>query len=220
MCYLRQPPKHTYNITSVAASPPAFRMSVGRPRFFRRARCFRALTYWRRNMRNERAVFLERRRWRWPSLWPQGATPTLPNKNPKKQATIQSSLRSTLGKMRISISFVFAAVAVLLLATHGAEAQFFRNVFRGFNNGVSNFFRPVMQMFHSRPSFFSGGQGGRPGRPDLDETGGTKKPQSTGIDNPFPDDCGRDKKKGTGLLCFPDGKLCQESKIHIYREIG
>ena len=42
--------------------------------------------------------------------------------------------------------------------------------------------------------------------------GGTKKPQATGIDKEFPDDCGRDAEKGTGLLCFPDGKLCADSK--------
>ena len=45
--------------------------------------------------------------------------------------------------------------------------------------------------------------------------GGTKKPVATGIDNPFPDDCGRDADTGTGLLCFPDGKLCEERK-HSY----
>ena len=55
------------------------------------------------------------------------------------------------------------------------------------------------------------------GRPSNNEggIGGTKKPVATGIDNPFPDDCGRDADTGTGLLCFPDGKLCQESK-HSY----
>ena len=47
---------------------------------------------------------------------------------------------------------------------------------------------------------------------DLDETGGTKEPLSTGIDKLYPDDCGRDKDKGTGLLCFPDGELCKNSK--------
>ena len=49
---------------------------------------------------------------------------------------------------------------------------------------------------------------------DLDETGGTKEPLSTGIDKLYPDDCGRDKDKGTGLLCFPDGELCKNSKNH------
>ena len=47
---------------------------------------------------------------------------------------------------------------------------------------------------------------------DFDETGGTKEPVSTGIDKLYPDDCGRDKDKGTGLLCFPDGELCKNSK--------
>ena len=44
-------------------------------------------------------------------------------------------------------------------------------------------------------------------------TGGTEKPVATGNDEILPSDCGRDPKKGNGLLCFPDGKLCSESKI-------
>ena len=43
-------------------------------------------------------------------------------------------------------------------------------------------------------------------------TGGTEKPVATGNDEILPSDCGRDPKKGNGLLCFPDGKLCSESK--------
>jgi len=43
--------------------------------------------------------------------------------------------------------------------------------------------------------------------------GGTKKPQATGIDKPFPDDCGRHVTQKTGLLCFPDGKLCEDSEL-------
>ena len=43
-------------------------------------------------------------------------------------------------------------------------------------------------------------------------TGGTEKPVATGNDEILPSDCGRDPKKGNGLLCFPDGKLCAESK--------
>ena len=35
---------------------------------------------------------------------------------------------------------------------------------------------------------------------------------STGVDKLYPTDCGRDKDKGTGLLCFPDGELCKNSK--------
>jgi hypothetical protein len=38
---------------------------------------------------------------------------------------------------------------------------------------------------------------------------GTQSPQSTGRDELFPRDCGRDTDKGTGKLCFPDGILCQ-----------
>ena len=36
--------------------------------------------------------------------------------------------------------------------------------------------------------------------------------QFTGRDQLFPDDCGRDDNN-KGNLCFPDGLLCQNSKI-------
>ena len=41
-----------------------------------------------------------------------------------------------------------------------------------------------------------------------------QKPVSTGNDELFPTDCGRDPKKGTGKLCFPDGQLCKNSELH------
>ena len=41
---------------------------------------------------------------------------------------------------------------------------------------------------------------------------GTKAPQSTGKDEVFPRDCGRETDTGRGKLCFPDGLLCQSSK--------
>ena len=114
-------------------------------------------------------------------------------------------------KMR---AFALSALLLSLLLIGGAEAQLFRNFLRNIGRGVNTVIRPVMDMFHSgpsRPAFFSSG-GVRPSRPSKDSSGGTLKPVATGHDNPFPDDCGRDPKKGTGLLCFPDGKLCQESK--------
>ena len=40
----------------------------------------------------------------------------------------------------------------------------------------------------------------------------TKEPQATGIDTLYPEDCGRDENN-KGQLCFPDGLLCQNSKI-------
>ena len=39
-----------------------------------------------------------------------------------------------------------------------------------------------------------------------------QKPVSTGRDELYPADCGRDPKKGTGKLCFPDGQLCKNSE--------
>ena len=50
-------------------------------------------------------------------------------------------------------------------------------------------------------------------------TGGTEKPVATGNDEILPSDCGRDPKKGNGLLCFPDGKLCSESKIKTHKSL-
>lgn len=112
--------------------------------------------------------------------------------------------------MRLTLSACLLAAVLLAAAGPGpAEAQFFQNLANTFGRGIRTVFSPVMHMFH-RPRFNGGGAAG--GSNALDNTGGTKKPVATGHDNPFPDDCGRDPKKGTGLLCFPDGKLCQESK--------
>ncbi len=111
----------------------------------------------------------------------------------------------------------------MLLVPCSVEAQFFKNVFRG----ARNFFRPVMQMFHGHRGqsggggfgFGGGNRGSRPpghsGPRDLDENGGTKKPEATGVDKTYPDDCGRDDKN-KGKLCFPDGLLCQKST----RDVG
>jgi hypothetical protein len=102
-------------------------------------------------------------------------------------------------------------------------AQFggFRGFFRGFQGGATRFVRPVQQMFHHHmvrpishfmprmPKFFGGGQSEASGG-----SSGTEKPQSTGIDKLYPEDCGRDKNN-KGLLCFPDGKLCSQSNILI-----
>ena len=43
--------------------------------------------------------------------------------------------------------------------------------------------------------------------------GGTDAPVATGRDELNPADCGRDKKTGKGSLCFPDGLLCEQSRI-------
>ena len=119
--------------------------------------------------------------------------------------------------MRLNLCLL-ALVAAVLLVPFSVEAQFFKNVFRG----ARNFFRPVMQMFHGHRGqsggggfgFGGGNRGSRPaghsGPRDLDENGGTKKPEATGVDKTYPDDCGRDDKN-KGKLCFPDGLLCQKS---------
>ena len=88
---------------------------------------------------------------------------------------------------------VFFAFALLALCLSGvAEAQFFR--------ALANLFNPMRffgGLFRPRPRF----------RDD-----GTRRPQASGRDELFPSDCGRDENKGTGKLCFPDGRLCQQSK--------
>ena len=68
------------------------------------------------------------------------------------------------------------------------NAQFF--------NAIRNLFSPVTNLFG----------GGR----FVDD--GTQSPQSTGREELFPSDCGRDPQDGTGKLCFPDGLLCQNSE--------
>ena len=81
---------------------------------------------------------------------------------------------------------------------------------------VTNFmggFR-MPQFFGGRPGFggfrdgrsqFSSGQGNTADKE-------TEKPIATGEDSLFPDNCGRDDNN-KGKLCFPDGLLCQNSKI-------
>ena len=48
---------------------------------------------------------------------------------------------------------------------------------------------------------------------------GTQEPVSTGRDELFPTDCGRDPGKGTGKLCFPDGQLCADRKFPKFIDI-
>ncbi len=68
------------------------------------------------------------------------------------------------------------------------------------------------------PNIFHGPRGGgggdqpprRPSTPFIDD--GTPEPVSTGRDEIFPADCGRNPHDGTGKLCFPDGILCKQSK--------
>jgi len=94
--------------------------------------------------------------------------------------------------MRIPAKFLLVTALTLALAAQQANAQF-----GGFDffRPIQNFLKPVMRFFGGGPKF----------RDD-----GTQTPQATGRDALFPDDCGRDEDQGTGKLCFPDGKLCEE----------
>jgi hypothetical protein len=75
-----------------------------------------------------------------------------------------------------------------------ARGQFF--------NAIRNIFRPVTTAFQ-RPGGIFGGGGNF-------EDDGTPSPQSTGREELFPSDCGRNTADGTGKLCFPDGLLCRD----------
>lgn len=89
--------------------------------------------------------------------------------------------------------FLFTFV-LLSLALSSADAQFFnalRNLFGGAGGGGGGF------------GFFGGNRF---------NDDGTQEPVSTGKDELFPTDCGRDPGKGTGKLCFPDGQLCADRK--------
>ena len=96
--------------------------------------------------------------------------------------------------MRIPANLLVTSLT-LALAAQQANAQF-----GGFDffRPIQNFLKPVMRFFGGGPKF---------------QDDGTQAPVSTGRDALFPDDCGRDEDKGTGKLCFPDGKLCEESKF-------
>ena len=117
---------------------------------------------------------------------------------------------------------------LLSLSASISQAQF--QGFRGFR-GFRGFFQPVQHMFHhtmhtvtspfqnvqmphfGMPNFrmprFFGGESNSIGNGNGNK--GTESPQATGIDSLYPEDCGRDDNN-KGLLCFPDGLLCQERK--------
>ena len=109
------------------------------------------------------------------------------------------TLQSFLDSLRMRVSSTSSALSVILVlcCLNTAQAQF----------GGFDIFRPLQNLFQPVMRFF----GGPRFRDD-----GTKAPQATGIDKLFPDDCGRDEDKGTGKLCFPDGKLCENRKFRCF----
>ena len=92
--------------------------------------------------------------------------------------------------MRIPRCLLVTALTLPLASAQFGGFDFFRP--------IQNFLKPVMRFLGGGPRF----------RDD-----GTQSPQATGRDALFPDDCGRDEDEGTGKLCFPDGKLCEQSKF-------
>jgi len=109
-------------------------------------------------------------------------------------------------------------LSTFLLLSFGAivNAQFFsalRNLFGGGGGGSSS--SNSVSSSGGGSSSSSGG-GGFFGLGDIFGGGGgrftddgTQSPVSTGNDELYPTDCGRDTDKGTGKLCFPDGLLCK-----------
>ena len=131
---------------------------------------------------------------------------------------------------QISVMKVQLIIVALIVASSEAQFGGFRGFFRGVNHGFGHmqhmFHHHVMQPVHhfvQRPHFqmphfhmphFFGGQneefrGGKSVGNTRDK--GTKEPVATGRDALYPEDCGRDDNN-KGLLCFPDGLLCQNRK--------
>ena len=113
-------------------------------------------------------------------------------------------------------------VALMVIASTEAQFGGFRGFFRGgFQHMQHMFHHHVMQPVHHfvqrphfhMPHFFGGSnqelRGGRNVGNTRDKA--TEKPVATGQDSLYPEDCGRDDKN-KGLLCFPDGLLCQNRK--------
>ena len=75
--------------------------------------------------------------------------------------------------------------------------------------------RPHFRM----PHFFGGSEEFRSNGVGNTADKATKEPIATGKDALYPDDCGRDDKN-KGLLCFPDGLLCQNSKNFLNKSRG
>ena len=101
---------------------------------------------------------------------------------------------------------------LLLSLSAIANAQFFnalRNLFGGGGSSSSG-----SSSGSSGGGFFGLGNVFGGGGRFTDD--GTQSPVSTGNDELYPSDCGRDPDKGTGKLCFPDGTLCKNSKIFLY----
>lgn len=92
---------------------------------------------------------------------------------------------------------VLAILVSVVLLPQSSEGQLLK--------AIRDFFKPVGNLFATRPIT---------PRPKFKDDG-TQKPRSTGIEQLFPTDCGRDPQKGTGKLCFPDGILCQQSKLGL-----
>ena len=117
--------------------------------------------------------------------------------SPQPVRPVESPHQSFQDSPDMKISPAHSAALTLLLlsfSVHNANAQFGFDIFRP----LQNLLKPVMRFFGGGPKFADDG---------------TQAPQATGNDKLFPDDCGRDEDKGTGKLCFPDGLLCQNSKL-------
>ena len=111
---------------------------------------------------------------------------------PESPSSLQRAAHQPGVTMRLQTATLLLAAVAL-----PADAQFF--------NAIRNIFRPATNLFQGAGNIFGGGGGSF-------SDDGTQRPQSTGKEELFPTDCGRNTDSGTGKLCFPDGLLCRDSK--------
>ena len=141
-------------------------------------------------------------------------------KNKKKSVTIFIQLKiKRIQKFKIQQKFQYSTpistlsiwhdldISVLLscLSNYQVQGQLLSLIVDALNPIYEAFSDPNGRFQTPPPAHF---QGQFPG---IDP--GTQFPQATGRDELFPADCGRHTHDGTGKMCFPDGILCQNSKL-------
>jgi hypothetical protein len=104
--------------------------------------------------------------------------------------------------------FIYFSVLLSCLSNYHVQGQLLSLIVDALN--------PIYEAFSDPNGRNPGFQTPPPGHlqgqfPGIDP--GTQFPQATGRDELFPADCGRHTHDGTGKMCFPDGILCQNSKL-------
>ena len=101
--------------------------------------------------------------------------------------------------------FIYSSVLISCLSNYHVQGQLLSLIVDALNPIYEAFSDPNGRFQTPPPGHF---QGQFPG---IDP--GTQFPQATGRDELFPADCGRHTHDGNGKMCFPDGILCQNSKL-------